>query len=282
MQQIKGVTMYRLRLFSILTVLFILFSFPLFSYGGAIPQLLNYQGTLTDTSGNPVPDGQYGVVFGIYDVSTGGNALWTETWDNTTMPITTINGNFSVLLGKHTPLPASFFADHPSTYLGIKIGSDSEMIPRQQISSVAYAFTAGTGVPKGAIIMWSGAIDQIPEGWALCDGSNGTPNLRNRFIIGAGNAFAIGDTGGNATINLQHSHSIGDHTHPFSGTTGSSSTSKSRREGNDDSFTLPGVEHGHSYSGTTSPSGAGFTSVDGNSAQPIMPPYYALAFIIKL
>jgi microcystin-dependent protein len=253
------------------------------SYGGTIPQLINYQGTLTDTSGNPVADGQYGVVFNIYDVPTGGTSLWAEIWNNTTVPVTAIKGNFNAMLGTHTPIPLSFFNDHPVTYLGIKVGNDSEMAPRQRISSVAYAFTAGSGgIPQGAIVMWSGAIDQIPEGWALCDGNNGTPNLRDRFIIGAGNAYAIKATGGNATINLQHSHSTSNHNHDFSGTTGSSSTSKSRHEGDDDSFTLPGVEHGHSYSGTTSASGAGYTGNGGSTAQDIIPPYYALAFIMKL
>jgi microcystin-dependent protein len=253
-----------------------------FSYGGTIPQLINYQGTLMGTSGNPVADGQYGVVFNIYDVPTGGTSLWTETWNNTTVPVTTIKGIFNVLLGTYTPIPLSFFNDHPVTYLGIKVGNDSEMAPRQRISSVAYAFTAGTGVPKGAIIMWSGAINQIPEGWALCDGTNGTPDLRNRFIVGAGNTYATGTTGGNATISLQHSHSVSNHSHGFSGTTGSSSTSKSRHEGSSDSFTLPGVDHGHSYSGTTTASGADNTGTSGNNAQNILPPYYALAFLMKL
>jgi hypothetical protein len=133
-----------------------------FAHAGTVPQLINYQGTLTDTSGNPVPDGQYGVVFNIYDVSTGGTALWTETWNNTTSPVVTIKGGFSVLLGANNPIPASFFSDHSLTYLGIKVGNDSEMLPRQRIASVAYAFTSGSGgVPKGGIIMWSGAVNQI-------------------------------------------------------------------------------------------------------------------------
>jgi hypothetical protein len=147
--------MYRTKILRILLlVLFLSLCFAAFSIAGTVPQLINYQGTLTDTSGNPVPDGQYGVVFNIYDVSTGGTALWTETWNNTTTPVTTIKGNFSVLLGAHNPIPTSFFNDHSATYLGIKVGNDSEMLPRQRIASVAYAFTAGSGgVPKGGIIV---------------------------------------------------------------------------------------------------------------------------------
>jgi hypothetical protein len=59
----------------------------------------------------------------------------------------------------------------------------------ENFSSVASAINVvieGGGVPTGGIIMWSGTIATIPAGWALCDGSNGTPDLRNRFIAGAG------------------------------------------------------------------------------------------------
>jgi hypothetical protein len=105
--------MHRIRLSKIFLLTFSVFLFLVpYSYGGSIPQLINYQGTLTDTSGNPVPDGQYGVVFSIYDVASGGTALWTEAWNSGTIPITTISGDFSVLLGTHNPIPAAFFNDH--------------------------------------------------------------------------------------------------------------------------------------------------------------------------
>ncbi|MDP2753939.1 MAG: hypothetical protein Q8P40_06060 [Nitrospirota bacterium] len=93
--------------------------------------MINYQGTLTDTSGTPVPDGQYAVVFSMYDVPTGGTALWTETWNSSTTPVTTLKGTLNVLLGLYNPIPVSFLADHAVTYLGIKVGNDSEMMPRQ-------------------------------------------------------------------------------------------------------------------------------------------------------
>jgi len=62
-------------------------------------------------------------------------------------------------------------------------------------------------VPLGAIIMWSGA--SIPSGWALCNGSNGTPDLRDRFIVGSGSTYSIDDTGGAATADLEHRHGPG-------------------------------------------------------------------------
>ena len=58
------------------------------------------------------------------------------------------------------------------------------------------------GVPTGVICLWSGLVTAIPAGWALCNGSNGTPNLRDRFIVGAGSTYAPGATGGANT----HTH----------------------------------------------------------------------------
>jgi hypothetical protein len=51
-------------------------------------------------------------------------------------------------------------------------------------------------IPSGSIIRWSGSIGSIPVGYYLCNGSNGTPDLRDRFVIGAGNSYAVGNTGG--------------------------------------------------------------------------------------
>ena len=59
---------------------------------------------------------------------------------------------------------------------------------------------SGFLVPSGVILMWSGTADNIPKGWLLCDGTNGTPNLRDRFIIGAGGKYSPGATGGAASV----------------------------------------------------------------------------------
>lgn len=61
------------------------------------------------------------------------------------------------------------------------------------------AAPAASGVPSGAIMMWSGASTEIPSGWVLCNGSNNTPDLRNRFVIGAGSTYAVGATGGGSS-----------------------------------------------------------------------------------
>lgn len=79
---------------------------------------------------------------------------------------------------------------------------------------------APAGIPIGGIILWSGSIASIPSGWALCDGSNGTPNLRNRFVVGAGGAYSVDETGGSDTATTSSS---GNHNH--GGTNGHALTS---------------------------------------------------------
>jgi hypothetical protein len=57
-------------------------------------------------------------------------------------------------------------------------------------------------VPAGVILLWSGSIASIPSGWNLCDGTNGTPDLRNRFVVAAGDTYAVGATGGADSVTL--------------------------------------------------------------------------------
>lgn len=76
-------------------------------------------------------------------------------------------------------------------------------------------------VPVGSVVMFSGSVANLPANWKLCDGTNGTPDLRNQFIIGAGGTYAVGSVGGSATLTLTqanlppHSHGVNDngHTH---------------------------------------------------------------------
>ena len=258
-----------------------------------VPQMINYQGTLTNSGGTAVANGNYSIEFKIYDVASGGTALWTEKWDTTTSQITVVGGNFNAMLGFLTPIPTGFFTDHPVAYLGIKVGTDSEMLPRQQITSVGYAFTSGNGVPKGGIIMWSGAIADIPADWALCDGvertrSDGTkvtpPDLRDRFVVGAGNGYAVATMGGEATHVLtidempSHNHLVNDPGHKHS------SYSRNTGTGGDTDTLNTGTQQTysnvwHSFSATT---GISIQNAGGGLAHNNLPPYYALAFIMKL
>ena len=105
-----------------------------FSYGAVTP-LLNYQGRLTDSGGAPLT-GNYSILFSIYNVSTGGSALWSET-----QTVSASEGLFSVSLGAVTALNLPFDADY---WLGIKVGSDAEMTPRQRLTAAGYAIRSGT------------------------------------------------------------------------------------------------------------------------------------------
>ena len=74
-----------------------------------------------------------------------------------------------------------------------------------------------TNVPVGGIILWYGATSTIPENWALCNGENNTPDLRDRFIVGAGSTYNVGALGGNKEIALTEAQ-MPSHTHTFRGT----------------------------------------------------------------
>lgn len=259
---------------------------------GSVPQMINYSGSLTNTGGTPVPNGNYNIEFKIYDVASGGTPLWSEKWDSTTSQIAVVGGVFNVMLGFKSPIPASFFGDYPTTYLGIKVGTDSEMLPRQQITSVGYALTAGNGVPRGGVIMWSGTIDAngnpvingTPDtSWHICDGLKGTPDLRNRFVVGAGGGYAVAATGGEAshilTVNEMpnHTHTDAGHVHwdnaPAS--TGGSAGSGSNQTGIWKQGPNTGVW-------ATAAASANIQAVGGGAAHNNLPPYYALAYIMKL
>ncbi len=237
-----------------------------------VPTTLTYQGTLTDGSGQPVT-GDKTVTFALYKVPTGGTAFWTET-----QSLTLVDGRLSVALGasKGNPLDPGDFTGE--TYIGIRVAPDTEM-PRQKFSSVAYAFQAADALPSGVIVMWHGSIDSVPNGWVLCDGSNGTPDLRDRFVIGAGNLYAQGSKGGSSTINLAHSHTVDSHNHSYSGSTSNAKgTKEDKAGGGGDSFD----DHTHDFSGSTSSASGVGTDSRLSSTQSILPPYYSLAYIMKL
>ena len=100
-----------------------------------IPQKMNYQGYLTDPGGTPI-NGTVAMEFKIYDVSMGGIALWSET-----QTVVVSSGVYSVNLGDVNPVNLPFNQPY---YLGVKVGTDSEMTPRRVLTSVGYAFRALT------------------------------------------------------------------------------------------------------------------------------------------
>ena len=147
-------------------------------------------------------------------------------------------------------------------------------------------------IPSGLIAIWSGSLGSVPSGWVICDGTNSTPDLRNSFILGAGNTYAVGATGGSTdAIVVSHTHTataattsltgtittLGNRS-GFSGGTGivtpsGSTGSAANQTGVNVPDTLT-IDASHTHSVTNSSTGT-----SGSGAN--MPPYYALAYIMK-
>jgi microcystin-dependent protein len=220
-----------------------------------------------------------------------------------------------------------------------------------QLATTAFTQAALSAlIPTGIITLWSGSVATIPSGWALCNGSSGTPDLRNRFVVGAGSTYSVDATGGSATSTLTsnelpaHTHVItttgtatseNAHSHTFSGTTSGQSQSHTHTAtvsdpghthaspknaapngggagicmagaasgnspGYDTLSAFTGIsvtngnaseDHTHTYSGTTSTTAAhthtlSLTSTAASTGSGAsftnLPPYYALAYIMKL
>ena len=134
-------------------------------------------------------------------------------------------------------------------------------------------------IPAGVILLWSGSLANIPLGWVLCNGSSGTPDLRDRFIVGAGNGYAVGATGGQTDATLvAHTHTINDPTHAhvmdrFLGNLGGSSTA----------YVGDNSGAGPASPGSTQGAVTGITinSTGSPATGANLPPYYALAYIMK-
>lgn len=111
-------------------------------------------------------------------------------------------------------------------------------------------------VPPGGIIMWSGTVANIPNSWALCDGTNGTPDLRGLFVVGAGGTYAPGDTGGANNVTLSTSQ-IPSHTHGASSGAagGHTHTASSGTAGNHNHSGSTDTDT-HSHSGSTNVTGS--------------------------
>jgi hypothetical protein len=154
-----------------------------------------------------------------------------------------------------------------------------------QIATTAFVFA--NSVPVGAIILWSGSIGTIPSGYSLCDGSNGTPNLRDKFIVGAGTAYAVGALGGSKdAVAVSHTH------------TATSTVTDPGHKHNSNVFTVDGggdvnvvgiypagltnQDVGINNATTGISVSTAINSVGESGTDKNLPPYYALAYIMRV
>jgi hypothetical protein len=141
----------------------------------------------------------------------------------------------------------------------------------------------GAAFVSGMIMLWSGSIASVPSGWLLCDGTNSTPDLRNRFVVGAGSTYSVGGTGGSAdAIVVAHTHtgttaSNGAHTHLIGQVNATGIYDDAGGSG--PNVSSPGnlstnSAGAHTHTFTTNSTGSSGTNAN-------LPPYYALAYIMK-
>jgi microcystin-dependent protein len=147
----------------------------------------------------------------------------------------------------------------------------------QSAPAVSATFVAGM------ILIWSGSLGSVPTGWVLCDGTNATPDLRDRFIVGAGNTYAVGATGGSANaIVVTHTHTATSvvtdpgHVHTYN----APSLSPNNAAGSvPDYIQQTSTNTGSAVTNITVATTNATAGTSGTNAN--LPPYYALAYIMK-
>ena len=115
----------------------------------------------------------------------------------------------TVIVG--TPKYIITHADSTTEEVGLDLANTIQTVGTKQ-NKILFDKIDKYLVPVGTIVLWSGTTSNIPTGWVLCNGSNGTPDLRDRFIVGAGSTYSVGATGGEASHTLTEDE-LPSHTH---------------------------------------------------------------------
>ena len=172
-----------------------------------------------------------------------------------------INGSTGNITAAGT-LTANTFSGSGASLTNIPAANITGTLPAIDGSNL----TGIVSIPAGMIMIWSGAANAIPSGFTLCDGNNSTPDLRDRFVVGAQNSYSVGNTGGatsgSDTVNISFS---------VSGTTGGPSTTGAA--GGFQTSIGARENHTHSFSGSGSDSDTVTIAT--------LPPYYALCYVMK-
>jgi len=202
-----------------ITIMFLLGAMP-FAGHANVPQEINYQGYLTDLDGNPVPDDDYNISFAIYSALSGGSSLWSES-----QTVTVTDGIYNVLLGQN-PFPPDLFDG--DLYLGITVEADTEMTPRQKITSTAFAMKAEKADDAETLDqMDSTEFSASTHGHPFSEltGTASDPQIPNNITINyAANAGSAGSAGNADTVDNQHASDFAPSSHSHDGSAINSGT----------------------------------------------------------
>jgi microcystin-dependent protein len=279
-----------------------------------VPERMNYQGLLLTGAGTPVT-APTAVEFRIWDSPTNTSGLlwgrrFTVTPDANGVFNVVLSGEGSLLSGAPDVSLSSVFTgtNGQARYVELTVAGATAIRPRQQFLAAPYAFLAydvtaarenftvagvltasnfvGHGtIPIGGIIMWSGSVTNVPSGWALCDGTtyNGvvSPDLRGRFVVGAGQGAGlsprtVGQSGGEET----HALTIAEmpaHAHTNRFVNNGYPDNWGRR----DTTLVNGHFVVDEFGGGNVTNYVG-TAAGGDAAHNNLPPYYVLAYIIRV
>jgi parallel beta-helix repeat protein len=208
----------------------VLFLVMLPCFSDAIPQKINYQGYLTNAAGTPVNE-TVQMRFSIYNTSSEGTALWTETQN-----VMVANGVYNVNLGDVTPITLAFEVPY---YLGVSVGTDPEMTPRKIFTAVGYAFralAADTVVGSGSFT--SPIVSTVSTGTAPLQ-VNSTTNVANL------NADMLDGQHGSEFAPTDHKHPVGDLTGTLPiGSGGTNATTASQARTN---LSVPGLSTANTF-----------------------------------
>jgi hypothetical protein len=148
-------------------------------------------------------------------------------------------------------------------------------------------FSGNNSIPFGIIMLWYGSTASIPSGWVLCDGTNSTPNLTNKFIVGAGGTYSVAATGGSTdafVVSHTHTTTITDPGHQHY--VGSRDSTAGDGGGYTQEFVSNYTNTANGPSTYTNPMSTGITastaSAGSTGANGNLPPYYALCYIMKI
>jgi hypothetical protein len=239
---------------------------------------------------SPVGNGQQ--FFDNNGIPNAGGLIYTYQAGSSTLlsTYTTVNGTIAnsnpIVLDAYGRTPSEIWMQTGFSYKFIIQTADAVTLQTldnlypilQNSSATVDPFTAGM------IIIWSGSLGSIPAGWVLCDGTNSTPDLRNRFVVAAGSTYAVGATGGSAnSIVVSHTHTATSvvtdpgHFHNIVNADQFGPPASANAVGN--TPTAGFISTASAVTGITVATTNTSAGVSGTNAN--LPPYYALAYIMK-